>query len=65
MARSIKKGPFVDIKLMKKVDVMNETSKKSVIKTWSPRINPGRNDFSLGNMGYSGRKFTPPSPINF
>jgi small subunit ribosomal protein S19 len=37
MARSIKKGPFVDIKLMKKVDVMNETSKKSVIKTWSRR----------------------------
>ena len=37
MARSIKKGPFVDIKLMNKVDVMNETSKKSVIKTWSRR----------------------------
>jgi small subunit ribosomal protein S19 len=37
MARSIKKGPFVDIKLMKKVDVMNEISKKSVIKTWSRR----------------------------
>lgn len=37
MARSIKKGPFVDIKLQRKVDTMNEGSKKSVIKTWSRR----------------------------
>ena len=37
MARSIKKGPFVDIKLMKKVEVLNETSKKTVVKTWSRR----------------------------
>jgi small subunit ribosomal protein S19 len=37
MARSIKKGPFVDIKLLKKVDGVNETNKKSVIKTWSRR----------------------------
>jgi small subunit ribosomal protein S19 len=37
MARSIKKGPFVDIKLMSKVEALNETSKKSVVKTWSRR----------------------------
>jgi small subunit ribosomal protein S19 len=37
MARSIKKGPFVDHKLGRKVNVMNEGSKKSVIKTWSRR----------------------------
>lgn len=37
MARSIKKGPFVDIKLMAKVEAMNEANKKSVIKTWSRR----------------------------
>ncbi|MES2380451.1 MAG: 30S ribosomal protein S19 [Bacteroidota bacterium] len=37
MARSLKKGPFVDIKLEKKVDTMNESKKKSVIKTWSRR----------------------------
>ncbi|MDA0685944.1 MAG: 30S ribosomal protein S19 [Bacteroidetes bacterium] len=35
MARSIKKGPFVSIKLMKKVDALNEANKKSVVKTWS------------------------------
>ena len=37
MARSLKKGPFIDFKLEKKVDVMNEAKKKSVIKTWSLR----------------------------
>lgn len=37
MARSIKKGPFVDIKLMSKVEALNDTNKKSVVKTWSRR----------------------------
>jgi small subunit ribosomal protein S19 len=37
MARSIKKGPFVDEHLQNKVDVMNQANKKSVIKTWSRR----------------------------
>jgi small subunit ribosomal protein S19 len=37
MARSLKKGPFLDIKLEKKVTNMNESNKKTVIKTWSRR----------------------------
>jgi small subunit ribosomal protein S19 len=37
MARSIKKGPFVDFKLMRKVTALNEINKKNVIKTWSRR----------------------------
>ena len=37
MARSLKKGPFVDESLMKKVQEMNKTNKKTVIKTWSRR----------------------------
>jgi small subunit ribosomal protein S19 len=37
MARSIKKGPFVDHHLMKKVEVQNEKGTKNVIKTWSRR----------------------------
>ena len=37
MARSLKKGPFVDSKLLKKVEKINEMGKKSVIKTWSRR----------------------------
>jgi small subunit ribosomal protein S19 len=35
MARSLKKGPFIDWKLDEKVANMNETKKKAVIKTWS------------------------------
>lgn len=37
MTRSIKKGPFVDVKLSKKVVVLNESKKKTVVKTWSRR----------------------------
>ena len=37
MPRSLKKGPFVDAHLIKKVDAQNETDDKRVIKTWSRR----------------------------
>ncbi|WP_198468553.1 30S ribosomal protein S19 [Acetomicrobium sp. S15 = DSM 107314] len=37
MARSRKKGPYVDPKLLRKIEEMNETGKKRVIKTWSRR----------------------------
>ena len=37
MARSLKKGPFADESLLKKVDAMNAANDKSVIKTWSRR----------------------------
>ena len=37
MARSLRKGPFVDASLMKKVKALNESGKKEVIKTWSRR----------------------------
>ncbi|WP_071441974.1 30S ribosomal protein S19 [Traorella massiliensis] len=37
MSRSLKKGPFVDEHLMKKVEKLNESGKKEVIKTWSRR----------------------------
>ena len=35
MARSLKKGPYVYYKLQRKVDVLNQSNKKNVIKTWS------------------------------
>ena len=35
MARSLKKGPFADAHLLKKVDAMNAAGDKQVIKTWS------------------------------
>ena len=37
MARSLKKGPFVDDSLMKKIVKMNTENKKTVVKTWSRR----------------------------
>ena len=35
MPRSVKKGPFVDYKLMEKIDKMNQTNQKKIVKTWS------------------------------
>ena len=37
MSRSLKKGPFADQSLLKKVDALNAANDKSVIKTWSRR----------------------------
>ena len=37
MPRSLKKGPFVDDHLLKKVDALNESGEKKVIRTWSRR----------------------------
>ena len=37
MARSLKKGPYVFNRLLKKVEKLNESGKKEVIKTWSRR----------------------------
>ena len=38
MARSLKKGPFADERLLKKVDALNAAGEKTVIKTWRYRI---------------------------
>ena len=37
MARSVKKGPFVDAHLIKKIAAINESRQKQVIRTWSRR----------------------------
>ena len=37
MPRSLKKGPYVEEKLLKKVEAMNQSSRKQPIKTWSRR----------------------------
>jgi small subunit ribosomal protein S19 len=57
--RSLKKGPFVDEKLMKKILSMNEKNERNVIKTWSRRstIIP---DFIGHTLAvHNGRKFIP------
>ena len=37
MGRSVKKGPFIDLRLKARIDKMNKTGEKRVIKTWSRR----------------------------
>ena len=59
MTRSIKKGPFIDLSLDRKVGSMNESGKKTVIKTWSRRsvISP---DFVGHTVAvHNGNKFIP------
>jgi small subunit ribosomal protein S19 len=59
MARSLKKGPFVDDHLLRKVEQMNEAREKKVVKTWSRRstITPEMVGHTLAV--YNGRKFIP------
>jgi small subunit ribosomal protein S19 len=35
MPRSVKKGPFIDLKLLKKIQTLNQMSQKKIVKTWS------------------------------
>ena len=59
MARSVKKGPYVDGHLMKKVEALNESDKKSVIKTWSRRSTIFPNFIGHTIAVYDGRKHVP------
>jgi small subunit ribosomal protein S19 len=59
MARSIKKGPFVEEKLLRKIETLNAASEKRVLKTWSRRstITP---DFVGHTIAvHNGNKFIP------
>jgi small subunit ribosomal protein S19 len=59
MARSVKKGPFVDAHLLKKIAAMNESRQKRVIQTWSRRstVTPEMIGHTIGV--HNGRKFIP------
>ncbi|MDP8228096.1 MAG: 30S ribosomal protein S19 [Candidatus Electryoneaceae bacterium] len=59
MARSVKKGPYVDRKLMDKVEVLNTSGEKRVVKTWARRsmIPPEFVGHTLAV--HNGRKFLP------
>ena len=59
MGRSIKKGPFVDGHLQKKVDVLNNDNKKSVIKTWSRRSTIVPDFIGHTFAVHNGHKFVP------
>lgn len=59
MARSIKKGPFVDEHLMRKIEALNETREKRVVKTWSRRSTVTPEMVSHTVAVHNGRKFIP------
>jgi small subunit ribosomal protein S19 len=59
MARSLKKGPWIDDHLMKKIEAMNAANDRKVVKTWSRRstITPEMVGHTLAV--YNGKKFIP------
>ena len=59
MARSIKKGPFVDLKLLKKIETLIEAKSKKPIKTWSRRSTIIPEFVGLTFHVHNGRQFDP------
>jgi len=59
MARSIKKGPFVDEKLFNKINELNKTNQKKVIKTWSRRSTITPEFVGHTIAVHNGQKFIP------
>jgi small subunit ribosomal protein S19 len=59
MARSVKKGPFVDVKLFKKVEEMNSTNTKKSFKTWSRRSTIFPEMIGHTIMVHNGKNFIP------
>ena len=59
MGRSLKKGPFIDLHLLEKVEAMNRESEKRVIKTWSRRSTVVPEMVGHTVAVHNGRKFIP------
>jgi small subunit ribosomal protein S19 len=59
MSRSLKKGPFIDVPLLEKVEVMNRAGDKKVIKTWSRRSTVIPEMVGHTIAVHNGRKFIP------
>lgn len=59
MARSVWKGPFVDLHLLKKAEEMQDNAKKQPIKTWSRRSTILPQFVGLTFNVYNGKKFVP------
>ncbi|MBU0946002.1 MAG: 30S ribosomal protein S19 [Proteobacteria bacterium] len=59
MARSVKKGPFIDDHLMKKVITANDSGSRKVIKTWSRRSDITPDMVGLTFAVHNGKKFIP------
>ncbi|GAB4174553.1 MAG: 30S ribosomal protein S19 [Calditrichia bacterium] len=59
MARSLKKGPFIDPKLFKKIDELNKNNQKKVIKTWARRSTIPPEFVGHTISVHNGKKFIP------
>ena len=59
MSRSLKKGPFVDLPLLEKVELMNRSGEKRVIKSWSRRSTVVPEMIGHTIAVHNGRKFIP------
>jgi len=59
MARSIKKGPYIDSSLAKKIDKLNADSKKEVVKTWARRSTIPPEFVGHTVAVHNGKKFIP------
>jgi small subunit ribosomal protein S19 len=59
MARSVKKGPFIDDHLVKKVDQANKSGSRNIIKTWSRRSTIVPDMVGLTFAVHNGKKFIP------
>ena len=59
MSRSVKKGPFIDEHLLKKVQIAQETGSRKVIKTWSRRSDITPDMVGLTFAVHNGKKFIP------
>jgi len=59
MARSLKKGPFIDWKLEKKLNAVQASGKKTVVKTWSRRSMVSPDFVGLTVAVHNGNKFIP------
>ncbi len=59
MPRSVKKGPFIDESLLKKINKANETNSKQIIQTWSRRSMIIPDMVGLTFAVHNGRKFIP------
>ena len=59
MSRSLKKGPFVDLPLLEKIEVMNRSDERKVIKTWSRRSTVVPEMIGHTIAVHNGKKFLP------
>jgi small subunit ribosomal protein S19 len=59
MARSLKKGPYVDERLLKKIEALNNTGEKKVIKTWARRTTISPEFIGHTLAVHNGNKFIP------